>query len=165
MWVWSSLGTQRSQHRESGALTAQKPGPQVATGRKTPLQCLFPIHLSSSFGKHALMLSMASCSCKIQPRSPGATLLEQRAQDLALPQAREKRNDRIFHCMQHPMILPAFEQGLAASQNTEALAPWEGSWLSKPPHQPNTMASGMTALDREKLQNGCGIFQPPMQLW
>lgn len=78
----------------------------------------------------------------------GAALLEQRAQDVALPQVRKKRNDGTFHCIQHPMILPAFEQSLAASPNTEALTPWEGSWLSKPPHQPNTVASGMTALER-----------------
>lgn len=123
------------------------------------------IHLSSSSGKHALMLIMASCSCKSQPFSPGAALLAQRARDSALPQVREKRNDGTFHCIQPPMILPAFEQRVAASPNTEALTPWEGIWLSKLPCQPNAMASGMTALDREKLENGCGIFQPLMQLW
>lgn len=69
-----------------------------------------------------------------------------------------------FTAFKHPMILPALERGLAASPNTEVLTPWEGTWVSKPPHQPNTVASGMTALDREKLENGCGIFQPPMQL-
>lgn len=92
----------------------------------------------------------------------GVALFEERAWDSALPQVREKRNDGAFHCIQHLMILPAFEQGLTASPNTEALSPCR---LSKPPPQPNTTASGVTTLDREKLENGRGIFQPPMQLW
>lgn len=79
---------------------------------------------------------------------------------MALPQVKEKRNDGAFHCIQHPMILPAFEQGLAASPNTEAPSPCR---LSKPPPQPNITASSVTTLD--KLENGCGIFQPSMQLW
>lgn len=67
------------------------------------------IHLSSSFDKHALVLSTAACSCKGQHRLLEAALPEQRAQVLALPQVREKRNDGIFHCIQHLMILQGFE--------------------------------------------------------
>lgn len=67
--------------------------------------------------------------------------------------------------------------------NTEVLAPWEGSWLSKSSHQPNTVlwygwtrgslrvpsssgySDSMTASDKEKPEKekpekGCGLFHP-----